>query len=140
MEIKPTPLIKENNLSQEQWHKAFVVGKLLSYADIVKQYTKGFTLNESCITDDDKKLFVNVGKILFMSRDKVKDDWVFADHKLCVIDNNDDTYTVEIYDNDSTDTLIFKKDGVKAEELLDIVQGETDKIKTEFYKTYPEEK
>lgn len=129
--MRPTQVKNVDELPKGWWGKAYKVANLLINGDAPAYANAGLSLYQTLVTDDEKMRLVNQGLILFL--DKRNGEWAKAKHRMYIIDNDDDTYRVEIFENDSEDGLMFINESVKPEELHDVVFTEANKIKTAFF-------
>lgn len=132
--MEPVKLLNENKLPNEFWNRAYEMGRMLIGDNMSEMAHLGIRLSEMRMCADDHRCMCHEGSIMFIKEGKEKGDWVITRHILHIIEESGkDTFTIEIFKDESNTELMFQEFGVKEENVRETIFREARKIEKMFF-------
>lgn len=133
--MEPVKLLNENKLPSEFWNRAYEMGRMMIGEDISEMARLGISLDDMRMRADDHNCLCHEGSIVFIRKDEREEDgWASTKHILRIIEESSkDTFTIEIFEDESNTELMFQEFGVKEENVRETVFREAGKIRDMFF-------
>ena len=133
--MEPIKLLNENNLPSEFWNRAYEMGRILIGENIGEMARLGISLDDMRMRADDHNCLCHEGSIVFIRKDEREEDgWASTKHILRIIEESSkDTFTIEIFEDESNTELMFQEFGVARENVRETVFREAGKIRDMFF-------